>query len=192
LTNTVDAQAAAAEDRRVLRRMARGETTALAELYDAHARGVYTLALRIVSNVSDAEDVVQEVFTQAWRQASRYDVGRATVIGWLLMMTRARAIDHLRARTARPDGVIGTALPDMPSPEPGQETAALSNETVTRLRNALGELGESFRRPIELAYFEGLTQTAIAERLGEPLGTVKSRMRTALTRLRALMYDEGR
>jgi RNA polymerase sigma-70 factor (ECF subfamily) len=175
-----------------MERMAIGEAAALGELYDAHARSIYTLALRILGDPSDAEDIVQEVFTQAWRQAARYDAGRATVIGWLLMITRSRSLDRLRARQARPDRTVATPLPDLASGAPGQEAAALNAEDVTRLRAALGRLGDAWRTPLELAYYEGLSQRAIAERLGQPLGTVKTRMRTALAQLREwLLQGEG-
>jgi RNA polymerase sigma-70 factor (ECF subfamily) len=167
--------------------MARGEAAALGDLYDAHARSIYSLALRILGDQSDAEDVVQEVFTQAWRQAARYDATRATVIGWLLMIARSRALDRLRARQARPDRTIAAPLPDLASGAPGQEADALTAEDVARLRTALGRLGDAARTPIELAYYEGLSQSAIAERLGQPLGTVKTRMRTALAQLREFL-----
>jgi len=186
-------QAATPPAQRLPERMAAGDATALGDLYDAHARSIYSLALRILGNASDAEDIVQEVFTQAWRQAARYDSRRATVIGWLLMMTRSRSLDRLRARQARPDRTIATPLPDVASPVPGQEADALSAEDVERVRVALGRLGDAARTPIELAYYEGLSQSAIAERLGQPLGTVKTRMRTALAQLREwLVQGEGR
>ena len=170
--------------------MADGDHGALAELYDAHGGAVYTLALRIVRHPSDAEEVVQEVFTQAWRQAGRYDPARATVIGWLLMITRARALDALRAREARPDARRPVALPDLPAGGQGQEAAMLSNESVAMVRDALRELAEPFRVPLELAYYDGLSQSEIAARLDQPLGTVKTRMRTALSRLRAVLFTE--
>lgn len=180
----------AAADRRRMMRMAEGDHGALAELYDAHGGTVYTLALRIVRQPSDAEEVVQEVFTQAWRQAGRYDPSRATVIGWLLMITRARALDTLRAREARPDARRPVALPELPATGQGQEAVMLSDESVAMVREALRELAEPFRVPLELAYYDGLSQSEIAARLDQPLGTVKTRMRTALSRLRAVLFTE--
>lgn len=171
-------------------RMADGDHGALAELYDAHGTAVYTLALRIVRQPGDAEEVVQEVFTQAWRQAGRYDPARATVIGWLLMITRARALDMLRAREARPDAGRPVPLPDLPAAGQGQEAMMLSNESVAMVRDALGQLAEPFRVPLELAYYEGLSQSEIAARLGQPLGTVKTRMRTAIARLRDVLFTK--
>lgn len=170
--------------------MADGDAGALAELYDAHGTAVYTLALRIVRQVRDAEEVVQEVFAQAWRQAGRYDPARATVIGWLLMMTRARALDMLRARTARPDAAQPVTLPELPSGTANQEALLLSSETVAQVRAALGALGDTLRVPLELAYYDGLSQSEIAARLNQPLGTVKTRMRTALQKLRDTLYPE--
>src|SRR3954462_6984131 len=102
----------------LVQRLVAGDQAALGDLYDQYGRSVYALACRIVSDRSDAEDVVQEVFAQAWQQVSRYDPARATVIGWLLMMTRARAIDRLRARQARPAG--SEPLPDLADPGVGQ------------------------------------------------------------------------
>src|SRR5262245_9168566 len=135
---------------RVVERMAGGDASALGDLYDAHARSVYSLALRILGDPSDAEDVVQDVFTQAWRQATRYDPRRATVIGWLLMMARSRSLDRLRARQARPDKTIATPLPELASSDRGQEAEALGAEDVQRLRAALSRLGDAARTPIEL------------------------------------------
>lgn len=172
--------------------MTGGDSVALAELYDCHGRTVYTLAVRIVGNGSDAEEVVQEVFAQAWTQASRYDAGRASVVGWLLMMTRARALDRLRARQARPDHWRATSFPEFPAADPGPDDVMVADEAAARVRVALGALEDALRRPLELAYYEGLTQSAIAERLEQPLGTVKTRMRVALSRLRAALQSESR
>jgi RNA polymerase sigma-70 factor (ECF subfamily) len=169
--------------------MARGEASAVAELYDRHAGPVYSLGRRILGDPQDAEDVVQEVFAQAWKQAARYEPGRGTVLSWLIVMTRTRAIDRLRTRRGR------LPLPDSPTferpdPGPGQEAGAISAERVRRLRTALEGLGQAQRTAIELAYFEDLSQTEIAARLQEPLGTIKTRIRTGLQRLRAAMEAE--
>lgn len=173
-------------------RMVRGDQSALAELYDRHAKTVYSLALRVVGDRAEAEDVVQEVFTQAWRYCARYDRTRATVAGWLVMMARSRSIDHLRMRQARPDAHASSVeMPDPPGHAPAQDALVIAGEAIQRVRRALGELPATLRTPLELAYYEGLSQSAIAEKLGEPLGTVKTRMRTALQKLRTVLQGEG-
>ena len=174
---------------------ARGNGAALAALYDRHARAVYSLALRVVADEADAEEVVQEVFDQAWRQASRYDPARGTVVAWLLNMARTRAIDRLRARRARPDraglesehAVERTAGDLAADPLDALDTA----RDAVRVRQALQQLPLIQRVAIELAYFEGLTQTEIAARLEEPLGTVKTRIRVALLKLRDALSGSG-
>ena len=165
--------------------MALGDSSAVAELYDRHARALYSLALRMLSDAADAEDVVQDVFTQAWRQAGRYDPARDPVIAWLLVITRARALDRLRARRSRiAPAPLEVVTIDPVDPGPGQELQAIGNEEAARLRQALEALPEGQREAIELAYYRGLSQSDIAEKLQQPLGTVKTRMRTALLKLR--------
>jgi RNA polymerase sigma-70 factor (ECF subfamily) len=175
----------AAADHAALERMARGDHEALAELYDRHGRLVFSLALRILRDQSDAEDIVQDVFSQAWRQAARYESSRGNVIAWLLNLTRSRAIDRLRGRRARPDTAAADPatleLPDRA--QPVDEQIALSTEAA-RIRAAVDELTVLQRVAIELAFYEGLTHVEIAERLELPLGTVKTRIRQGLLKLK--------
>jgi RNA polymerase sigma-70 factor (ECF subfamily) len=176
-----------ADDAARVARAAEGDSGALAALYDQHARGVYSLALRILAVEADAEDVVQEVFAQVWRQAGRYDQSRGTVAAWLLTMARTRAIDRLRARLARPDTAGPPpdeiwAVRAAPAADPAEAIEAARD--AERVREALDELPLLQRLAIELAYFEGLTQSEIAARLEEPLGTVKTRIRLGLLKLR--------
>lgn len=186
-----DASAAvASQDRQTIDRMRRRDSAALADLYDRYARSVYSLACRILTDRTEAEDVVQEVFSQAWRQADAYDAKRAPVAGWLLMMTRTRAIDRLRARSGRVQMVQALpTLPDPPDQHEGPEALAIGEQEAARVRAALDTLTESQRSAIELAYYEGLSQSDIAARLREPLGTVKTRIRTGLLKLRSALRD---
>jgi RNA polymerase sigma-70 factor, ECF subfamily len=175
----------AAADHTTLERMARGDHEALAELYDRHGRLVYSLALRIIRDQGDAEDIVQEVFSQAWRQAGRYEARRGNVIAWLLNLTRSRAIDRLRGRQSRPEAASESLLAiDMPDLAlPVDEQLSLEGR-ASRVRAAMKELSVLQRVAIELAFYEGLTHVEIAERLELPLGTVKTRIRQGLLKLK--------
>jgi RNA polymerase sigma-70 factor, ECF subfamily len=179
-----------ADDAARLADVAAGDAGALGVLYDRHIRAVYSIALRVLRDESEAEEVVQDVFAQVWRQASRYDRTRGTVAAWLMTIARTRAIDRLRARRARPDSAAASldmsTEPLAPSIDPGIVIDA--ERDAQRVRLALDTLPLVQRLALELAYFEGLTQSEIAERLEEPLGTVKTRIRLGLLKLRdALM-----
>ncbi|MET4100450.1 RNA polymerase sigma-70 factor (ECF subfamily) [Agrococcus sp. UYP10] len=168
-------------------RAADGDQRAFAELYDATSSRVFGLVLRILVDRAQAEEVAQEVYLEAWRQAKRFDPDRGAAISWLLQIAHARAVDRVRASQSQRDrdariGVRDTAVPvDMVS-----EQAEISLEAA-RARKALRELSDPQREAIELAYFDGLTQTEIAERVGAPLGTVKTRLRDGMVRLRGIL-----
>ena len=174
----------AAADADLMQRLVAGDREAIGELYDRHAARVLSLAHRIVRNSGDAEDVVQEVFSQAWRTAPNYQAARGTVAGWLLMMTRTRAIDRLRSRQARRDHGTKADLDTVPAATAAQPDELIARQQAAHVRSALTELPAEQRIALELAYFDGLTQTEIAEQLKTPLGTVKTRIRAALARLR--------
>jgi len=172
-------------DQASLARIAEGDQHALAELYDRHARLVFSLAVRILRERADAEDVVQDVFAQVWSQAGRYDPGRGAVAAWMLTLARSRAIDRLRARRARPESAADSGAADsLADPAAMQDLDLLAAEQVERLRRALDQLPEPQRVALDLAYYEGLTHAEIAARLAEPLGTIKTRIRQAVIKLR--------
>jgi RNA polymerase sigma-70 factor (ECF subfamily) len=182
-----------AEDERSLQRVAAGDAGGLGALYDRHGRAVYSLALRILGDEGDAEEVAQDVFAQAWRRAGQYDQSRGTVAAWLLVMARTRAIDRFRARRVRPEGRVqddaDLTLQQLPATSPDAASEMMAAERGLRVRRALEDLPFLQRVAIELAYFEGLSQREIAERLEQPLGTVKTRMRLGLLKLRDALVE---
>lgn len=166
-------------------RIGRGDPAALESLYDATSTMVYSLALRIVRDPRDAQEVTVDAYHRVWRSASRYP-GGAGYLGLLLSITRNLAIDLLRKNQGRPLAHPSGAerLDEIPGPGGSQEEIAHINELRAAMREAVKELTPDQWTCIELAYFEGLTHAEIAERLHRPLGTVKSRIRAGLRRLR--------
>jgi len=182
-----------ADDVSCLQRILSGDQAAAEGLYDRHARPLYSLILRILGDEQEAEDVLQEVFAQAFRQASRYDTRRGPVTAWLLTIARSRAIDRLRARRTRVEarGAGIEIIDDMPAVQLDAASAMLDEERSRLVREALLGLPLLQRMAIELAYFEGLSHAEIAARLEQPLGTIKTRIRLALLKLRDVL-TEGR
>ena len=178
---------APADDATLLRRVAAGEESALAALYDRWAATIHALARRVVREPSEADEVVEDTFWQVWRQAGRYDAARGSASAWLLTIARSRALDRRRARARlreeaddAPEAIAEVAAESGRGPYEAAEAADRSRV----VRAALAELPEEQRETLELAYYSGLSQTEIAERTGTPLGTVKTRMRLALHKLR--------
>ena len=177
-------------DEGLLRRITAGDEDALAALYDRRIRLVFSLASRILDRQTEAEEIAQDVFTYVWRHAGQFDRRRGTVAAWLLILTRSRSLDRLRARRVRPDAaqpVDDRALEQLPARAEDYERRLISEGDAARLRAALLALTPAEREPIELAYYGGLSQREIAERLGQPLGTIKTRVRTGLLRLRSAL-----
>jgi RNA polymerase sigma-70 factor (ECF subfamily) len=164
-------------------RIAGGDADALGEFYDRWAASVHSAVLAIVRERSDAEDVVEETFWQAWRQASRFDPRRGTVAAWILTIARSRAMDRSRSLVRRREtGVDEAAELASALPDPAEQAAA--SERRSAVAAALLTLPDPQREVIEMAYFGGLSQTEIAACIGQPLGTVKTRARLAMQKLR--------
>lgn len=187
---TVDRRQRAGSDRELMRRVAAGDELALSDLYDRFSSTLNALALRVLGDPDDAEEVVQEVFVHAWRRAASYDPGRSAVSTWLVLVTRSRAIDRLRSRRVvdrtHHQAFQETALHESPR---GVRSVQQS-ERRQRLRAALSGLPPEQRRVLELAYYGGMTQREIARTTDTPLGTVKTRTLLALRKLRSELRGE--
>jgi RNA polymerase sigma-70 factor, ECF subfamily len=168
--------------------VARGDEAALAELYDRFGRVAYGLALRIVRDSTLAEDAVQDAFLAAWRTAVSFDPGRGKTSTWLLTLVHRRAVDVVRREERRRADPLDDF--DHPTGEATDEEAWLRAQRQV-VQEALRKLPDDQREAIELAYYGGFTQSELAERLGQPLGTIKSRMFTGLRRLRELLAEAG-
>ena len=181
--------------------MAQGDDHALGTLFDRWATLVNSVAMRIVQDPDEAEEIVEDTFWQAWRQADRYEGERGTVAAWLGTIARSRALDRLRARRRSREEPWAQPLAEHPttsSPEPIAHASdpardAEQADQRERVARALESLSAEQRETILLAYFGGLSQSEIAERCGLPLGTVKTRTRLAMEKLRGLLatLDEG-
>ncbi len=180
----------------LVRLMAHGRTDALSALYDRYARLVYSLAIRIVDDQATAEEITQDVFYRIWQNAAAYRPEQAKVTTWLTSISRHRAIDALRQRRARPQqeqagwAEINMELMPAPGDQP-EEVVALALEG-RRVRAAIAALPREQQDVLALAFFRGMSHSEIAEALGQPLGTVKTRIRLAMQKLRELLQDEAR
>ena len=166
----------------LIRQMAAGDREAFALFYDRYAPVIFPLILRIVRERADASDVLQEVFWEAWRTADAYDPTRGSPEAWMVTRARTRAIDRIRS-TRRRSEMFVAPLDEAIAGQPAPDAAERAEDRGT-IRSALDRLPGAQREVIELAYYAGLTQTEIAERLKQPLGTVKTRIRLGLERLR--------
>ena len=167
--------------------MVRGDASALGLLYDRHAQSLLVIARRIVSDWSEAEDVVHQVFLEAWRHAADYDSARGTVLSWLRLRTRSRSIDARSSGRSKHTVFMPNDNWLQDVHDPRGDGALLPDHA--RVRRALDNLPEEQRHYLKLSYFEGLSQSEIAERVGIPLGTVKSRVSAAISGLRIALAD---
>jgi RNA polymerase sigma-70 factor (ECF subfamily) len=182
--------------RQALVRMAQGEHPALATCFDLMGSVVFSLAVRMLRDRAAAEDVSQDIFVQVWRQASHYDATRGSPEAWIMMIARTRILDRIRSRGA---GVVlksvGDNLPDAPAADDWPEDLAISREDAAHVRQALADLPAEQKQAVELAFFDGLTHMEIAEKTHVPLGTIKTRIRLGLLKirdqLRLVMDDES-
>lgn len=177
-------------DQGLVARVAQGDESALERLYEMYSAALYAVAYRISGERSDAEEIVLDSFSQAWREAPRFQADRGSAIAWLTMICRSRALDLIRARGRRANVVTKAAAaepdttPGMGTPEPRTDRDVERLERRQVVAEALMSLSPPQREAVTLAYYEGLSHSEIAERLGEPLGTVKTRVRLAMQRLR--------
>jgi len=174
----------------LLKAIAARDEAALAQLYDRYDRILFGLLMRILNNREEAEDVLQETFLQVWRKAADFDEDRGRPFTWLVTLARSRGIDRLRTLASR-ERVAEAGAREVSDQISDAATDAFKSEQRGLVSDALAKLPDEQKRPIMLAYFDGLTQTEIATRLGAPLGTVKTRMRTGMIRLRELLAGQG-
>ena len=182
-------------DDQLVSRVAGGDASALEKLYDRYVRQCFGLALRILGDPSLAEEVVQEVFLKLWSQPDRYSAEKGQFVSWLLSLVHHRSIDELRKRSRTEvtlgDSGTGSLLDTEPDPEldPGEQVGLIEQQRTVRA--ALAGIPPDQRRVLELAYYGGLSQSEIAARLKQPLGTVKTRMRAGLRHLRTALSGQG-
>ena len=173
-------------DATLMQGLLRRDVSAFEEIYERHSRIVYSLVLRILRQGSTAEEVVQDVFLQLWRNSSQYDAHRGPFIPWLLTLARNRALDQLRLKGERQRRLEDQTeeLPQVTTAAPEYERALDEKRRTERVRSLMSSLPAAQKKAIELAYFEGLSHSEIAAALNEPLGTVKSWIRNGLLRLK--------
>jgi len=174
----------------LLKAIAGRDEAALAQLYDRYRAILFGLLMRILNNREEAEDVLQEVFLQVWRKAADFDESRGRPFTWLVTLARSRGIDRLRSLAARERVAVAGAR-EVSEDFSDAATDAFKSEQRGLVSDALAKLPDEQKGPIMLAYFDGLTQSEIATRTGAPLGTVKTRMRTGMIRLRELLAGQG-
>ena len=175
----------------LIQKVANQDRDAFGQLYDRFSSLVFALAMRMLRVRSDAEDLLQEVFVQVWRQAQSYSVQRGSPEAWIVNIARSRAIDKIRSIRRMEKSFVLTDDPARAESSENVESSAAESEARMAMNSALANLPETQRKVLELAYFDGLTQTEIANRLAEPLGTIKTRMRSGIQRLRDMLGTQA-
>lgn len=184
-------QSSGQNDEELARRLQRRDPRAMADFYDRFGRLAYSVILAIVRDSATAEDLVQETFLRVWNRVHVFEADRGALGPWVLTIARNRAIDHIRSRSARMDrNVFELDRREHPSLFVDMERDLLNTDHARVIANAIAKLNTNQQKVIELAYYEGLSQTEMAERMGEPLGTVKTWVRTALKHLREELGQE--
>jgi len=177
-------------DASLVRAFAERDATAASELYDRFASRVYGLGIVMLGNSAAAQDLVQDTFVKLWRSADRFDETRGRLDTWVLLVARSLAIDSLRRRVLEARTLEATGTVRDVAPEPGPEEIAETKDMTARARRAMATLSDGQRAALELAYFGGKTSTEVAELEGIPVGTAKTRIRTALLKLREAMGEQ--
>jgi RNA polymerase sigma-70 factor (ECF subfamily) len=176
-----------------IRRCVSRDESALAALYDESSQLAYTIALRILQDEADASEVVLDVYKQVWDAAARFDERRGSAAAWIVILARSRAMDRRRSRAARMRTAVKVEeLHDVISRQPSPESLAIASQSSRSVMRALEAVPLEQRQALELAFFGGLSHSEIADKLGEPLGTVKTRIRLGVGRLRELLKDAVR
>lgn len=182
-------------DPSLLARVVKGDQQAFSQLYDHSSTLLFTLAVRILGNREEAAELLQDVYWEVWRKVSRYDVGRGTPVAWLITLTKSRAIDRLRARASRgyqaTNSLEAGTASEVADPGPSPFETQADQELRAAVEAAVAGLPQAQQQAIELAYYEGLSHAEIASRLNQPLGTVKTRIKLGMSRLRDRLQQWG-
>ena len=182
-------------DPNLLALVAKGDQQAFSQLYDHSSTLLFTLAVRILGNREEAAALLQDVYFEVWRKVSRYDVGRGTPVAWLITLTKSRAIDRLRARAARgyraTNSLEAETAMQVADPSPSPLETQANQELRLAVGTAVAGLPQAQQQALELAYYEGLSHAEIAQRLNQPLGTVKTRIKLGMSKLRDGLQQWG-
>ena len=182
------------DDESLIRLIIKGQSTALGHLYDRYGRLVFSLAYQVIGDPASAEEITQEVFLQIWNKAGTYQSEQGKVVTWLISVARHRAIDALRRKGARPEGhqaeLNGDDETDLVDPTGVEDQVELSQRSRA-VRKAIATLPRDQQIALNMAYFKGMTHQEVADAIGEPLGTIKTRVRLAMLKLRQLLQDEN-